>query len=152
MPVMTAFLRCLTVCLALLAVGVSQIFGIGAGYFCSCTGTVTATTHCQPDACHPPEDDGCHGCLPDRRSDEGGEPAGDDSHRHHEVRDPLTVAGSPPSVAAPAVVLYILPPPLQLPASDLRGEGFSVCGGPDPPGPPQLPLPVIVARTMVMLI
>lgn len=156
---MSALLRSLLVFLAVLSVGTLQVFGIPAGYLCACTGANTVEEECETVVCHPddPHVDGCgtdlehEGDSEEPHDSEPGAPT-PDGHKHKEVREALKVTGFPPTVSLPAVVMFVLPP--AFPWADVSATVMPMAGC-DRPGFPRdgsPPTPLLVARTMVMLV
>lgn len=150
--------RTLLICLAVLAVGAVQVFGVQAGYLCGCTGQKSSQVSCQTEMCHPQKDheDGCGTATSKQVSaklgPDGKAPCGND-HKHSEVRESLVVTNFPLVSALPAMVLFDLPPAFQVPnysvlvTASLTGRE---CYRPPEYGSP--PMPLLVARTIVMLV
>lgn len=153
---MFSFLRHLLTLLAVFAVGTMQVCGVPVGYHCACTGEETAQVDCEKVVCHP---DATHadGCATDieedaeAHDDHESEPASstDGGHKHNEVRASLEVTGSTTAVQLPAVVYVVLSPVFQLPEMSTMIAGAS---GPALPHDGSPPTPLLVARTMVMLV
>ena len=125
------------------------------GYLCACTGETSAQVDCEKIVCHP-EATHMDGCATDTEGCGDSEPGhGDparDGHEHNQVRDDLSVTGFPSPVALPALVMYVLPQAFQeaefsvlvIPERGREGSGYPDDGSP--------PTPLLVARTMVMLV
>ncbi len=150
---MSRLFRNLLVILAVLSVGTLQVFGISKGYLCACTGEETVKSECETVVCHPAvvHADGCGGDH-DRdggHSNHDSEPPTQDGHKHSEVRESLETTGATSVVQLPAVVYFILSPAFRLP--DVNSVNLTDAGPALPPdGSP--PTPLLVARTMVMLV
>ncbi len=131
--------------LALVAVGTAQLFGVHGGYLCPCSGQTSPLADCAA-ACHAEAEP--HACEAFR----GGAPSDQDSdHDHRALRQSLVAAPSPPPPSPPAVVLFDLPPALQLPELHLQVALVAPprperCPGQAPPSA------LLVAQTMVRMI
>lgn len=145
-------LRTLLFCLAAMAMGTVQLFGVQAGYFCGCTGQQNVQPKCEPEACHPQnqkigEDSAQSDCAL----------VGNDQspidHDHKEIRDDLDVTSFTPVQSLPALVLYFVPPAFQMPDCTMLSL---VCAPaqerPEIPEYGNPPMPQLVARTIVMLV
>lgn len=148
--------RTLLICLAVLAVGAVQVFGVQAGYLCGCTGQKSSQASCLTEVCHPQKghEGGCGTATSKSASAKLGHddnvPCGND-HKHSEVRESLVVTNFPSVSALPAVVLFDLPPAFQVP--DYTMLVMASLPGMECPDPPEYgspPMPLLVARTIVM--
>ena len=149
-------IKTLLVCLAILAVGIAQVFGMRTGYFCDCTGQRSVQETCQADDCHPSlahEDDCGTGVAHSAcaNHDHGPQSPPADDHKHSEVREALIVTGVPPLLALPTVVFFELPPAFQVPDFAELFGWLTEIERPAPPGNGSPPVP-LVARPMVMLV
>ena len=139
--------------LALVAVGTAQLFGVHGGYLCPCSGQTSPLADCAA-ACHAEaEPHACEafrgGAPSDQESDQ--ESDQDSDHDHRALRQSLVAAPSPPPPSPPAVVLFDLPPALQLPELHLQVALVAPprperCPGQAPPSA------LLVAQTMVRMI
>lgn len=144
-------------CLAVLAVGAVQIFGVGLGYICGCTGEQTSLKNCAVEVCHPRTSHG-DGCAQDSEIasvDAEGKNAvpSEHDHEHSEVRESLVLTSLPTAPSVPPLVLYELPEAFALPEATLLAQWASVkmeCPAFPENGSP--PMPLLVARTMVLLV
>jgi len=144
-------------CLAVLAVGAVQIFGVGIGYICGCTGEQTSQKNCAVEVCHPRTSHG-DGCEQDSEiattGTEGKRHAPvEHDHEHSEVRESVVLTSLPAALSIPPLVLYDLPDAFALPGANLLAQWASVkteCPASPENGSP--PMPLLVARTMVMLV
>jgi hypothetical protein len=93
-------LHTLVFCLAVLAVGVMQVFGVQAGYLCSCTGTVAEENSCHESHCACPE----MAETQEHQEAEHGQP-----HQHQELREATMLSSAPTGIALPPVVTMDLP-------------------------------------------
>lgn len=129
--------------LALVAVGAAQLFGVHSGYLCPCSGQASPLADCAAAACH--SESAAHADLAPADSDH------DSDHEHRALRQSLVAAPSPPPPSPPAVVLFDLPPALQLP--ELHLQVFLVPHPRPEFYPRQGPLSaLLVAQTMVRMI
>jgi hypothetical protein len=144
--------------LVIAALGMAQLLGVSRGFWCECApvAKLVEAAACVPSQCHPHLDhsDGCHdesaGLAAEH--DHGSGPWEHD-HRHQEVRELLKSTAIASVTAVPPPVAYDLPPSMLVE----RHWDFSVvqCERDTRPawvsdGSP--PMPVLVARTMVMLV
>ncbi len=167
--IQTVFLLC-----AFMALGVSQVIGVKAGYRCDCTGQVTSEALCFSEMCHPgahheeetevaihDHDHDFHDEEEhtDHHHDDGPveeEPApSDDGHRHDEVSAPLVVTTFPQALTLPTLVLFDLPLTFALP--EFKAVSLAKTAEVNkPPKPPDgcvvPPAALVVARTIVMLV
>jgi hypothetical protein len=150
-------LKCLLLRLAVVAVGMAQVVGVHAGYLCGCTGQRSAQAECEPMLCHPHQVDlnGCASALETEACSEHDtpEPAQNrHDHSHSEIRETLMVTGVPTALTLPPVVFVELPPVFRTwdaVASLTSGGGVKRS---QPPWDGSPPMPLLVARTMVMLV
>lgn len=144
------------------AMGLAQLLGVSRGFLCDCSDVpkLAAMAACHASECHPHHDhkDGCTDELaagPARTGEATGEladPCGHGhEHEHLEVRDALKVTSGSSSLSVPVPVFYDLPPSLQVAASMLPVSGsLSRRARPGRPEDGSPPVPLMVARTMVM--
>ena len=137
--------------LAVLAVGVVQLFGTPLGYLCGCTGDWSQDAVCEPVACHPvatTEQGTCGSPCADN-------PASSDcpQHEHNEVRGtlPMTAAVSLPSLPSPVFLEIpdLLQPPIQEVAASDQAEKVECPRSADDRSPPTA---IVATRTTVMLV
>jgi hypothetical protein len=144
------------------AVGLTQLLGVSRGFWCVCAPVpkLVQAAACEASQCHPHLD----------HQDRGGVDAGpsdssegldhdhptpsDHDHEHREVRESLRTTAVATSTPVPAPVVQDLPPSLLL-LMQWREMKFTVLqlearSGWVSDGSP--PTPVMVARTMVMLV
>ncbi|TDU71062.1 hypothetical protein EI77_02180 [Prosthecobacter fusiformis] len=98
--------RQILTCLALLALGWAQVFGIMRGYVCDCGGEVEITAY---DHCHGPHGIACHhdDSPAHHQHDENGE----DTHEHAPLKEPVQAKQLvSQSVSVPLPVLAVMPP------------------------------------------
>lgn len=148
---MPRLFRNLLVILAVFSVGTLQIFGISKGYLCACTGEETVKADCETVVCHPAvvHADGCGGDHHGGHAGHDAEPSEQEGHKHSEVRESLETTGATSVVQLPVVVYFVLSPIFQLP--EVSSVAFTDAGPALlPDGSP--PTPLLVARTMVMLV
>jgi len=151
---MPSFFHNLLFFLTVLSVGAMQVWGVPAGYRCPCTGDRLVQAECGTAVCHPDDThaDGCRGDLHDGPETQGGgdskSPARD-GHPHSEVRESPEMTGSFPAVSLPAVMFVELSPAFQGPDPRVMVAGDE---GPELPPDGSAPTPLLVARTMVMLV
>lgn len=77
--------RLILTCLALLALGWAQVFGMMRGYVCDCGGQVEITAF---DHCHGPHGVACHEGQDASHHDED-HPNSEDSHEHSPFKEPV---------------------------------------------------------------
>jgi len=144
----------LLVPVAIMALGMAQLFGVQFGYWCDCSHQVIDTAVCDTDTCHPDH----AGATADRDSrSHPSRPAAlpcqnPEDHRHEKRHHSLDLSHAPPLLGSPPLILFGLPEAFQLVALNRMPADFSksVCPAPPEHGPP--PMPLLVARTMVILI
>ena len=153
--------RLLIACLLMMAMGWAQLLGVGRGYWCECTEVPkrVAGANCAADVCHPlsghahsdhgsPLPAACDSVDGDAHS---GCPDAPDHPRHQEAREPLVSTAAGTVISLPMPLIFDLPPTVvgswfsEMVVS-MRGRGrlgdWLHDGNP--------PMPVLVARTMVM--
>lgn len=142
--------------LAMLAMGAAQVLGVQGGYLCGCTGQKSTVETCHADSCHPLQSHGHHeadadspcGCTEENESSPT-----DHDHKHQQAHDALLVTGFPPLAQLPALVLFDLPSAFLVPEfawlSTAVWQGIEC---PDPPENGSPPMPLMVVRTMVMVV
>lgn len=147
-------------CLVMVAVGLSHLLGVSRGFWCECTPVprMVSAVACVASECHPHHDhdggggeDGGPGVSPD---DHHHAPPCDHGHEHREVREFLRTTAVAAAITLPAPVVHDLPASmlLMMQRSEMR---FTVVrpgsrsGWPSDGSPP---MPVWVARTMVMVV
>lgn len=144
----------LMLCLAALAVGMVQIFGIQVGYLCGCTGQVSAIVACEAAVCHPTSD--CERAVTENCADTSDSDSGQecpDKGDHAEVRAPLIVTQFNGAFVLPLLVLSDVPPALHLPDFDATVlASLLVIEKTEPPEHGSPPMPQLVAQTIVMLV
>ena len=143
--------------LAVVAVGVMQVFGVQVGYLCGCTGQTTTLAACEDGVCHfhVAHEDG-DGNSVTRHEMEGAhehDGSSENHHKHSEIRESLVVTTFRTVSLLPAVVFFDLPITFLVPEiSFLPSE---IVAGIDVSRPPEYgspPMPVMVAQTIVMRI
>lgn len=151
---MTANFKSLILCLAALAVGMVQVFGVQAGYLCGCTGKVSQISACETVVCHPSSDciSGADSkCASDLNSDS--DQKYPDKGEHSEVRTQLVVTQFSGAFVLPLLVLSDIPPAFHMP--DFHAvvlDSLLVVERPEPPEYGSPPMPQLVAQTIVMLV
>ena len=148
-------------CLAVSAVGVVQVFGVQVGYLCGCTGQTTSLISCLEEVCHsnatPEINQASHQSAEvEQHGAESGSTERfpcENQHKHSEIRENLVVTTLRSLPAVPLVVLFDLPMAFQLPEIAMKvPEMVSGSVLSDPPEYGSPPMPLLVARTMVMMI
>ena len=146
-------LRSLLLTLAMLAVGAAQVLGVQAGYLCECTGQKSTVETCHAESCHPMQAHDHEAdleCTCDCSEENEQTPA---DHKHQQVHDALVVTGFPPLAQLPALVLSDLPSAFLVPDfAWLSTALWQEIECPDPPENGSPPMPLMVARTMVMVV
>ncbi len=140
--------RILLIFLAAFAVGASQLFGIQSGWLCGCTGEPSPEAYCEPGVCHPVQTCCQENCGDHDQHSQAPAP---EPHEHTLLTDALDLV-TPPVWSSPVVVWFVLPPAFQwdpLPLRELPQPGRETR---KPPGEGNPAMPVLVARTMVMLV
>jgi hypothetical protein len=147
----------LMICLAIVAVGMGQVFGMRTGFLCDCTGQRSSQESCKADECHPglAHKDACGTeaaleALADHDHDSESAPQREQEHR--EIRETLIVTGVPPLLALPAVALVECLPSLQISGCLPRLAWLTGVAPPAPREDGSPPMPLLVARTMVRLV
>ena len=87
-----------------LAVMTAQLFGIGSGFLCDCSGALMPTAS---DHCHGPHDADCHDKIPTHHADEHVSDGGD-MHSHLKVEKEFR------SPTSPVVAVVVTEPLLQV--------------------------------------
>jgi hypothetical protein len=150
--------RTLLICLTVLAVGAVQAFGVQTGYLCGCTGQKSTQESCRTEVCHPQKshDDGCGtksvGASLGKLGLDQKVPCGND-HKHKKIQENLVVTSFPSTPVLPTVIFFDLPLAFQVP--DYTMLVTSSLSGQKCPRPPEYgspPMPLLVARTIVLLI
>ena len=143
--------------LAVVAVGVMQVFGVQVGYLCGCTGQTTTLSACEEDVCHlHVEHDGSDdGSVTGHELEGGHEEDGssEDHHKHTEIRENLVVTTFRTVSLLPVVVFFDLPMTFHVPEISLLPP--EIVAGIDVSRPPEYgnpPMPLMVAQTIVMRI
>ncbi|SKA86343.1 hypothetical protein SAMN02745166_01284 [Prosthecobacter debontii] len=113
------------VCLALLALGWAQVFGMNRGFICDCGGEVEITVF---DHCHGPHGTTCHLGLSSAHDQED-HPESDDSQEHQPYKESVQAQkqlGQVAHVVIPALVVVALLEPLtpQLSLSEDRASEY----------------------------
>ena len=142
-------------CLAVLAVGVMQVFGVQVGYLCGCTGQTTNLMACQEDVCHShgDHDENDHPATTvHEMDDEHHENAPcEDHHKHIEIRENLLGTTFRTVSLLPVVVFFDLPMAFHVPEINLLPpEIVSGVAASKPPEYGSPPMPQLVAETIVI--
>lgn len=146
--------------IALLAVMCAQVFGVQAGFFCDCSGIPVGEAACEA-SCHPDlsHQHGCSGEMTSTHSDsQQAAPGAPDApcghqHRHRELRENLELIMAPLAAAVSSCGPAAFLPTFALPELPLhRADPVLPPGTGDPPETGSPPMPLLVARTIVMLV
>ena len=147
----------LMIFLAIVAVGMAQVFGMRTGFLCDCTGQRSSQESCKADECHPglAHKDACGTeaaleALADHDHDSESAPQREQEHR--EIRETLIVTGVPPLLALPVVVLVDRSPFFQMSARPAPLTRLTGIDRPVPTEDGSPPMPLLVARTVVRLV
>jgi hypothetical protein len=128
-----------------LTVGVVQIVGVSAGYWCSCTGQRTVEEDCQMAACHTSHNH-AEDCGGDHDHRQGGD------HTHTTARDSFESAPFHCGPALPLVLWLVLPSAPQPIVLGRSAATDRVALRPRPPDDTSPPIALVVVETAILLI
>ncbi len=154
---MPKIVKCLLICLTVIAVGLGQVVGLRAGFLCGCTGERVEKADCAASECHSHDAHECRfgGNVATSAGESQQTPlqGGHDDHKHTELRKSLVVTSFPPALSLPPPALFDLPVTYEMPDfSEMLALQCPCIGLLEPPEYGSPPMSQLVAQTIVMLV